>query len=73
MFSEKEPAAENLSEDDEDDDEELLEDTPRETRHKPSKINCYLATVDGELYGRCEADGKFRFFLTHTHFDWFRV
>ena len=23
-----------------------------------SKISCYLATVDGELYGKCQADGK---------------
>ena len=29
----------------------------QQNNEKPSKISCYLARVDGELYGKCEADG----------------
>lgn len=44
--------------DDEDEEEEVIEETPRHNDQQPSKISCYLATVDRELYGRCESDGE---------------
>ena len=48
------------SDDDGYEDEDI--DSPRSqklTDRTPSDITCYLATVDGELYGRCSPDGKF--------------
>lgn len=44
--------------DDEDDECMEVEDVKPTEEQRPSHISCYLATVDGELYGRCQSDGE---------------
>uniref|UniRef100_A0A7M5XFI6 Fibronectin type-III domain-containing protein n=2 Tax=Clytia hemisphaerica TaxID=252671 RepID=A0A7M5XFI6_9CNID len=45
---------------DDEDQDENNNNPPQQQKNneKPSKISCYLARVDGELYGKCEADAN---------------